>query len=128
MFVSRERLRQILAEGHITFQRTKTWKESPDPLREEKLARIEYLLEHEWDRTFAFDEFEPLTIKPEPGWCWAPKAKPERLRANSRKPHGSRQFYACFSFGADRLWGMIEPRKGSAATLRASPIDQSDAQ
>ena len=45
--VSRERLRQILAEEDITFQRTKTWKESPDPRREEKLARIEWLLEHE---------------------------------------------------------------------------------
>jgi transposase len=44
--VSRERLRQILSEEGITFQRTKTWKESPDPRREEKLARIEYLLEH----------------------------------------------------------------------------------
>jgi transposase len=119
VFVSRERLRQILAEEHITFQRTKTWKESPDPLREEKLARIEYLLEHERDRTFAFDEFGPLTIKPEPGWCWAPKAKPVRLRANYHKPHGSRQFYACYSLGEDRLWGTIEPHKGSAATLRA---------
>ena len=37
--ISRERLRQILAEAKITFQRTKTWKESPDPLREQKLAR-----------------------------------------------------------------------------------------
>ena len=30
--VGRERMRQILAEEGITFQRTKTWKESPDPL------------------------------------------------------------------------------------------------
>lgn len=45
--VSRERLRQILAEEQITFQKTKTWKESNDPLKDEKLARIEYLLEHQ---------------------------------------------------------------------------------
>ena len=31
-------LRQILAEAKITFQRTKTWKESPDPLHDEKLS------------------------------------------------------------------------------------------
>ncbi len=61
--VGRERLRQILAAEGVTFQRTKTWKESPDPLKEEKLARIEWLLDHARDRTFAFDEFGPLTIK-----------------------------------------------------------------
>ena len=32
--VGRERLRQILILEGITFQRTKTWKESPDPLKE----------------------------------------------------------------------------------------------
>jgi len=77
--ISRERLRQVLAEEHITFQRTKTWKESPDVHREEKLARIDYLLEHDRGRTFAFDEFGPLTVRPEGGSCspstrWAPTA------------------------------------------------------
>ena len=100
--VSRERLRQILAEEDITFQRTKTWKESPDPARDEKLARIEYLLEHERDRTFAFDEFGPLVIKPEDGSCWAPASKPQRLRANYHKPHGTRQLFGCYSIGEDR--------------------------
>jgi transposase len=117
--VSREWLRQILAEERITFQRTKTWKESPDPLPEEKLARIEFLMEHGRDRTFAFDEFGPLAIKPEPGACWASVSKPQRLRANYHKPHGTRQFYACYSLGEDRVWGTIEKRKGSASTLRA---------
>src|SRR5207344_167841 len=70
--VGRERLRQILIAEGITFQRTKTWKESPDPLKEPKLARIEWLLEHARDRTFAFDEFGPLTIKPVGGSAWAP--------------------------------------------------------
>ena len=119
VFVSRERLRQILAEERITFQRTKTWKESPDPARDEKLARIEWLFEHARDRTFAFDEFGPLAIKPEAGSCWAPKNTPQRLRANYHKPHGTRQFYAWFSLGDDRLSGTIEPRKGWAPTLRA---------
>jgi transposase len=119
VMVSRERLRQILAEECITFQRTKTWKESPDPAREAKLARIEWLLEHERDRTFAFDEFGPLAIKPEAGLCWAPRSVPQRLRANYHKPHGTRQFYAWFSLDDDRLSGTIEPRKGWAPTLRA---------
>ena len=117
--IGRERLRQILMAEGITFQRTKTWKESPDPLKEHKLSRIEWLLEHARDRTFAFDEFGPLTIKPVAGTAWAPKGKPQRLRANYHKPHGSRQFYAWYAIGADHLAGNLEPAKGSAATLRA---------
>ena len=117
--IGRERLRQILNVEGITFQRTKTWKESPDPLKEAKLSRIEWLLEHARDRLFAFDEFGPLTIKPVGGVAWAPRGRPQRLRANYHKPHGSRQLFACYSIGQDRLWGTIEPAKGSAATLRA---------
>lgn len=117
--VSRERLRQILAEEKITFQKTKTWKESNDPLKEEKLARIEHLLEHQRDRTFAFDEFGPLAIKPEGGSCWAETSRPQRLRANYNKPHGTRQFFGCYSLGHDELFGTIEKRKGWEATLRA---------
>jgi transposase len=117
--VGRERLRQILIAEGITFQRTKTWKESPDPLKEQKLARIEWCLEHARDRTFAFDEFGPLTIKPVGGSAWAPRSKPQRLRANYHKPHGSRQLFACYSIGEDYLWGAIEPVKGADPTLRA---------
>jgi transposase len=65
--IGRERARRLLAAHEVTFQRTKTWKESPDPAREAKLARIEEVLEQHPDRTFAFDEFGPLTIQPVPG-------------------------------------------------------------
>ncbi|MCU1492865.1 MAG: Integrase catalytic region [Acidimicrobiaceae bacterium] len=119
LVVSRERLRQILAEEQITFQATKTWKESPDPLREEKLARIEHILEHERERTFSFDEFGPLAIKPEGGQAWATRKKPVRLRANYHKPHGTRQLFSWYSVGDNRLYGRIEVRKGAAPTLRA---------
>lgn len=119
LVVSRERLRQILAEEEITFQATKTWKESPDPAKEEKLARIEEVLENHRDRTFAFDEFGPLAIKPEGGHAWAVRGRPQRLRANYHKPHGTRQFFAWYSVGDDRLDGRIERRKGAAPTLRA---------
>ena len=43
--ISPERLRQILRRHDITFQRTKTWKESNDPDRDAKLDRIEEALE-----------------------------------------------------------------------------------
>lgn len=119
VIVSRERLRQILAEEKITFQKTKTWKESNDPLKDAKLARIDDLLEYQRDRTFAFDEFGPLAIKPDGGSCWTEKGKPQRLRANYHKPHGTRQFFGCYSIGQDELFGVVEQRKGWVSTLRA---------
>jgi transposase len=70
--IGRKRLRQLLVANDITFQRTKTWKESNDPDRDAKLDRIDHVLEHHPDRTFAFDEFGPLAIRPVGGSCWAP--------------------------------------------------------
>ncbi|MGW1711408.1 helix-turn-helix domain-containing protein [Streptomyces sp. NPDC002206] len=58
--IGREALRCLLVRRGITFQRTKTWKESPDPERDAKLDRIEEVLERFPDRVFAFDEFGPL--------------------------------------------------------------------
>ena len=78
--VSRERLRQILAARDVTFQRTKTWKESNDPDRDAKLDRIEEVLEHHPQRCFAFDEFGPLSVRPVGGSCWAPAAHPSAAR------------------------------------------------
>jgi transposase len=52
--VSRERLRQILHERGISFQRTRTWKESTDPDRDAKLDRIEHVTTHYPGRCFAF--------------------------------------------------------------------------
>ena len=42
--IGRERVRQILHSHDITFQRTRTWKESTDPDRDAKLDRIEYVI------------------------------------------------------------------------------------
>ena len=117
--VSRERLRRILEEELITFQRTKTWKESPDPLREQKCARIEEVLNKFPDRTFAFDEFGPMPIKPTPGSAWASMSKPQRNRANYKKHQGTRMFHGCYSVGDNTLWGVIHPNKSQRNTLRA---------
>lgn len=62
--LGRETLRVILRRRGVTFQRTRTWKESPDPHKEAKLAAIEDALEHHGEATFAFDEFGPLGIRP----------------------------------------------------------------
>lgn len=117
--VGRERLRQILNAHDVTFQRTKTWKESNDPNRDAKLDRIEHVLDNHADRCFAFDEFGPLTIRPTGGSAWAPASHPQRQPANYNKLHGVRQFHGCYSIGDDRLWGVVRHRKSATNVLAA---------
>jgi hypothetical protein len=93
--IGRERLRQILHSRGITFQRTRTWKESTDPNKEAKLDRIEYVTSHFPGRCFAFDQFGPLSIRPCHGSVWAPRSRPDRLPATYRRTHGIRYFHGC---------------------------------
>jgi len=117
--VSRERLRQILEANDVTFQRTKTWKESNDPDRDAKLDRIEAVIEYHADRCFAFDEFGPLAIRPVGGSAWAKASAPQRQPANYHRLHGVRQFHGCYSVGDDTVWGVVHHRKSAANVLAA---------
>ncbi|MFJ6687073.1 IS630 family transposase, partial [Streptomyces werraensis] len=117
--IGREALRCLLARRGITFQRTKTWKESPDPARDTKLERIEEVLERFPDRTFAFDEFGPLGIRPTGGSGWFPKGHPGRHPATYHRTHGVSYFHGCYSIGDDTLWGINHRRKGAVNTLKA---------
>jgi hypothetical protein len=117
--IGREALRGLLARRGVTFQRTKTWKESPDPGREAKLDRIEEVLHCFPDRVLAFDEFGPLGIRPTAGSCWAERKRPDRLPATYHRTHGVRYFHGCYSVGDDRLWGVNRRKKGAANTLAA---------
>jgi transposase len=103
--IGRERLRQILHARGISFQRTRTWKESRDPDRDAKLDRIEYVTSNYPDRCFAFDQFGPLSIRPCHGTCWAPRKHPVRLRATYHRTHGIR--------------GVTREHKGGDHTLAA---------
>jgi transposase len=117
--IGRERLRQILHAHGISFQRTRTWKESADPDRDAKLDRIEYVTSHYPDRCFAFDQFGPLSIRPCHGVCWAPRKRPVRLRATYHRTHGIRYFHGCYCVGDDQLWGVTREHKGADHTLAA---------
>ena len=117
--IGRAALRCLLARRGVTFQRTKTWKESPDPDREAKLDRIEEVLDRLPDRVFAFDEFGPLGIRPTGGSGWAAQGHPERHPATDHRTHGVRYFHGCYSVGDDTLWGVDRRRKGAANTLAA---------
>jgi DDE superfamily endonuclease len=117
--IGRERLRQILRRHKVSFQRTRTWKESTDPQREAKLDRIEAVTTQFPNRCFAFDQFGPLSIRPHHGGAWARWCKPVRLPATYRRTHGIRYFHGCYSLGDDQLWGVTRRRKGGDHTLAA---------
>lgn len=117
--IGRERLRQVLREHEISFQRTRTWKDSRDPDKEAKLDRIEYVTSHYLMRCFAFDQFGPLSIRPCHGTTWARQCKPVRLPATYHRTHGIRYFHGCYSLGDDQLWGINRRRKGGDHTLSA---------
>ncbi|MEU3045335.1 helix-turn-helix domain-containing protein [Streptomyces sp. NPDC006984] len=76
--IGREASRCLLARRGITFQRTKTWKESPDPDRDTELDRTEHVLDRFPNRVFAFDEFGPLGFRPTMGSGWARTGHAER--------------------------------------------------
>lgn len=117
--IGRERLRQLLRRNKISFQRTRTWKESTDPDKETKLDRIEEVTSTYLDRCFAFDQFGPLSIRPAHGSSWRPESHPDRLPATYRRTHGIRYFHGCYSLGDDQLWGVTRRRKGADHTLAA---------
>jgi transposase len=115
----RERLRQILHARGISFQRTRTWKESCDPDRDAKLDRIEHVITRLADRCYAFDQFGPLSIRPVHGSSWAARKRPRRLRATYRRTQGTRYFHGCYCLATDRLWGITREHKGADHTLAA---------
>jgi transposase len=117
--IGRERLRQLLHKRGISFQRTRTWKESTDPHRDAKLDRIEYVTTCFPDRCFAFDQFGPLSIRPCHGSSWALENKPVRLPGTYHRTHGIRYFHGCYCLGDDQLWGVARARKGGDHTLAA---------
>ncbi|RCG16109.1 IS630 family transposase [Sphaerisporangium album] len=117
--IGREALRALLARHGVTFQRTKTWKESPDPDFNAKLDRIEYALTQRPERTFALDEFGPLGIRPTAGSGWAVQGWPDRLPATYHRTHGITYFHGCYSVGDDLLWGINRRRKGIGHTWAA---------
>ncbi|WP_339373156.1 helix-turn-helix domain-containing protein, partial [Paenibacillus elgii] len=76
--ISIETVRVILDEAQITYQHTKTWKESTDPEFEVKKKRIESLYEAPPTdgRVICVDEFGPLSLQPYRGKGWFQQRRP----------------------------------------------------
>lgn len=117
--IGRETLRGLLARRGVTFQRTKTWKESRDPEREAKLDRIEEVHDRFPDRVFAFDEFGPLGIRPTAGSCWAEQGRPERHPATYHRTHGVRYFHGLLLSRRRPAVGREPAQEGAVNTLAA---------
>ena len=81
--ISPAHLGRILAAANLSFQRTRSWKASPDPDYEAKAQRVIALCKRppKGAVVIAFDQMGPISLRPTHGAGWAPKGKPERHRA-----------------------------------------------
>ena len=111
--ISRETLRQILREGGISWQTTKTWKASNDPDFTAKMTRILDLYDHapSGGRVVCVDEFGPLNLLPRKGKAWRPLAAPKRLRATYTRTQGVRQMFAALDLATGKITYRIRERK-----------------
>jgi len=119
--ISHEGLRQLLREEGVRFQAVRTWKRSNDPSFKAKHDRIVelYAAAKAGEAVvICLDEFGPLNLQPQPGGhSWAPRAKPKRIRATYKRPHGVRHLISAYDVGADRLYGHIKKRKSRVEFL-----------
>jgi transposase len=133
--ISIEWLRQFLHRCKIRLRRTKTWKESTDPLFWQKYRAIRRLYRRRpsGGRRLCIDEFGPLNLQPRHGHCWAGPGKGvDRLRATYHRKGGVRHFLAVYDFETDRLYGRFTKHKTWVEFLsflkwvrRRYPSDQS---
>ncbi len=103
-------LGRVLAEANLSFQRTRTWKASPDPDYETKAARI-LKPKHQCPAdgvVIAFDQIGPISLRPTAGAGRAPQGRPERQRADYNRRHGTRYAFGAYDIHTDRLRTRLE--------------------
>jgi transposase len=117
--VSPRHLGTLLAEAGLSFQRTRTWKASPDPDYEEKAARILALCEQppRDGPVVSFDQMGPVSLRPTAGAGWAPLGRPERQRADYNRRAGTRYVFGAYDVHADRLRVRLRPRRAGDDVL-----------
>ena len=117
--ISTAHLGRVLAEAGLSFQRTRSWKASPDPDYERKAARVLALYERapEDGVVVCFDQMGPISLRPTHGSGWARKRRPERLRATFNRRHGTRYGFGAYDVHADRLRLRLRRRRRGQDTL-----------
>lgn len=119
--ISIQRLNDLLRLCDVRLRRTKTWKESNDPLFWEKYRRIQRLYRRrpKHGRRICIDEFGPLSLQPRHGMCHSkPGVKGvERLRATFHRYSGVRHFLAAYDLETGKLEGRFYDRKRASEFL-----------
>jgi len=117
--VSPRHLGALLAEAGLSFQRTRTWKASPDPDYEQKAARILELCDSPPadGPVVSFDQMGPVSLRPSPGAGWARKGRPERQRADFNRRAGVRYVFGAYDVHADRLRVRLRPKRAGGDML-----------
>ena len=117
--VSPAHLRRILAAAGLSFQRTRTWKASPDPDYETKAARVIALYRQcpAGGVVISFDQMGPVSLRPHAGSGWAKRKRPERQRATFNRRHGTRYVFGAYDVHADRLRTRLKARRRGSDNL-----------
>lgn len=107
-------LGEILRRYKVRLRRTKTWKDSTDPLFAKKYRAIRRLYRQRPadGRRLCIDEFGPLNVLPRHGHCYkGPGHRVTRIPATYNRTHGVRHFLAYYDLETDRLYGRFTKRK-----------------
>ena len=118
--ISAAHLGRLLADAGLSFQRTRTWKASPDPDYQTKAARVLELRARppaDGGHVIAFDQMGPLSLRPMAGAGWAPRRRPERQRATFHRRHGTRYVFGAYDVHADRLRIRLRPKRAGSDML-----------
>ena len=118
--ISAAHLGRVLADAGLSFQRTRSWKASPDPDYETKAARVLELRAGppaDGSAVIAFDQMGPISLRPMAGGGWAPKGRPERQRATYHRRHGIRYVMGAYDVHDDRLRVRLRPRRRGSDNL-----------
>jgi transposase len=109
-------LRALLDAAGLSFQRTRSWKWSPDPDFKGKAERVLSLYRDKPTDgpVVCFDEMGPIQLVPHQGAGWAPRGRPARHRATYNRRGGTRYLFGAYDVHADRLFGRLRAHKSAA--------------
>ena len=119
VLISPVHLWRLLADAGLSFQRTRSWKASPDPDYQARAARVLelYAAAPIDGPVISFDQMGPISLKPIHGAGWARRKRPERLRATYNRKHGIRYIFGALDVHRDRLYARMRPRRAGRDVL-----------
>ena len=108
----------VLDQHKVTYQPTRTWKESNDPEFAHKKTHQPTLQKAPKDTVVVcFDELGPVQIKSHAGSCWAPQKRPVRHRVTYKTDAASAIFFGTYKVHDDILWMQDKREKHARVVL-----------